>query len=141
MGVWAHPQPFCCVRSSVLKYQRSCELPLVTMARCSYISQHSGGSAFDWMNTDDEQPQFLQVRSMVNLIGRGLHKPEMRYYNQNNPRQTIPQRPSLGGRPQALMRITNAFGEAARPNNGKNTGKICDGMFHLSTVSATTKKY
>jgi hypothetical protein len=81
----------------------------------------SGGTAFDWMNADDERPQFLQVRSMANMIGRGLRKPEVRYYNQNNPRQTIRQRSCLGGQP--LTRITNAFGEKARPSDGKNTGK------------------
>jgi len=86
-------------------------------------NKRSGGSAFDWMSSDDERPQFLQVRSMSNLIGRGLRKPEMRYYSQNNPRQPIQQRACLGGQPQVLTRITNASGETVRPSNGKNTGK------------------
>ncbi len=86
-------------------------------------NQRSGGSAFNWMNADDERPQFLQVRSMANLIGRGLRKPEMRYYSQNNPRQEIQQRRFIGGQLQMLLRITNAFGETARPNNGKHSGR------------------
>ena len=86
-------------------------------------NKRSGGSAFDWMSSDDERPQFLQVRSMSNLVGRGLRKPEMRYYSQNNPRQPIQQRACLGGQPQVLTRITNASGETARPSNGKNNGK------------------
>jgi len=60
---------------------------------------------------------------MANLIGRGLRKPEMRYYSQNNPRQEIQQRRFIGGQLQMLLRITNAFGETARPNNGKHSGR------------------
>jgi len=73
---------------------------------------------------------------MSNLIGRGLRKPEMRYYSQNNPRQEIQQRQFIGGQLQMLSRITNAFGETARPNNGKNYD-----MLYLLTVSATSIKY
>ncbi len=36
-------------------------------------NQRSGGKAFDWMNADDEKPDFLQVRTMANLIAKGFH--------------------------------------------------------------------
>ena len=84
----------------------------------------SGGAAFDWLSSDDERPEFLKVRSMANLIGRGLRKPEMRYYNNSNPRQTIKLRRSSPGQElRELTRITNSEGEIARPScDGKKRG-------------------
>jgi hypothetical protein len=52
--------------------------------------QEQCGKSFDWMNADEEQPDFLMVRSMANLIAKGLHKCNMQYYNEKTPRPTIP---------------------------------------------------
>jgi hypothetical protein len=52
-------------------------------------NQRSGGKAFDWMNSDDKRPDFLQVRTMTNLIAKGLHLAPMQYYDTNTPRPTI----------------------------------------------------
>lgn len=40
-------------------------------------NNRSGGKAFDWRNVDEERPDFLRVRSMANLIAKGLHSPTM----------------------------------------------------------------
>ena len=104
---------------------------VTTMIGMSVVDLHrwdrnkrSGGTAFEWLDDDrDERPEFLKVRSMANLIGRGLRKPSMRYYTQDNPRQ----QPKLGQfsrcQPQELIRITDNEGRISRPANGKNGGK------------------
>ena len=52
-------------------------------------NQRSGRKSFDWMNEDDDQPDFLQVRTIANLIGKGLFKTDMQYRTQ--PRQSVPE--------------------------------------------------
>jgi hypothetical protein len=104
----------------------------------------SGGAAFDWLSSDDEQPEFLKVRSMANLIGRGLRKPEMRYYNNSNPRQTIKLRRSSPGQElRELTRITNSEGEIARPSCGEEKRRkgIPTGLFHVPSTSTTAAEY
>jgi hypothetical protein len=32
-------------------------------------NMHSSRKSFDWLNADDERPDFLKVRSISNLIG------------------------------------------------------------------------
>ena len=53
-------------------------------------NKRSDGRAFDWVNVNEERPDFLKVRSMANLIARGLHKPHMRYYDSEKPRPPMP---------------------------------------------------
>ena len=52
-------------------------------------NQRSGGKAFYWMNLDEKRPDFLQVRTMANLIAKGLHLAPMQYYDTNTLRPTI----------------------------------------------------
>ena len=53
-------------------------------------NNRSGRKSFDcWMNENEDQPNFLQVRTIANLIGRGLFKKEMQYRTQ--PRQSVPE--------------------------------------------------
>lgn len=89
-------------------------------------NNRSGGTAFQWMDADDERPEFLKVRHMADLIGRGLRNPAMRYYDQNNPRQSIQVRSTRRmRREQTVVRITDANGNISRPpdGNGKSGGK------------------
>ncbi len=44
-------------------------------------NKRSEGRAFDWVLVDDERPDFPRVRSMANLIARGLHKPHTMHYD------------------------------------------------------------
>lgn len=75
----------------------------------------SGGKSFDWLNADDERPDFLKVRSISNLIARALKKPNMRYYTDEHPRQTIPIRSRARPMQVALLsRITNKEGLVRR---------------------------
>jgi len=78
-------------------------------------NQRSGGEAFEWLNTNDERPDFLKVRSMTNLIARGLHAPHMRYYTKTKPQPPIRLRAGQRSLQQKLSRITNAEGETKRP--------------------------
>ena len=61
---------------------------------------------------------------MANLIGRGLKRPSMRYYTQNNPRQP-PKLQNVQGfkHLEDLTRIVDKEGRMSRPANGKRGGK------------------
>ena len=94
---------------------------MTTMIGMSVVDMHrwdrnrrSGGEAFEWLNNSDERPDFLKVRSMANLIARGMHAPHMRYYNKEKPRPPLPVRAVQSGKSQSLSRITNAEGETKR---------------------------
>ncbi len=87
----------------------------------------SGGNPFDWLNSNEERPDFLKVRSMANLITRGLRKNEMMYDGQENPRAPVPiwswwVQPR---HPHQLVRITDDNGLMRRPNGGKEYQKSC----------------
>ena len=85
-------------------------------------NKRSNGKAFDWINADDERPDFLKVRTMANLIASGLKKPQMRYYKEGNPRQTVPnkKRRMISRHAECkLTRITNKEGSIRRPNGKK----------------------
>ncbi len=67
---------------------------VTTMIGMSVVDLHrwdrnkrTNGSASDWLHDDLDRPEFLKVRSMANLIGQGLRKPQMRYYTADNQRQ------------------------------------------------------
>ncbi len=79
-------------------------------------NKRSDSQAFDWVTVDDERPDFLRVRSMANLIARGLHKPHMRTTMQTNRSQQFL---SVGQRrmqQRQLSRISNAEGETKQPS-------------------------
>lgn len=85
-------------------------------------NKRSNGKAFDWINADDERPDFLKVRTMANLIASGLKKTQMRYYKEGNPRPTVPNKKRrLESRhaDNILTRITNKEGSIRRPNGKK----------------------
>ena len=85
-------------------------------------NKRSNGKAFDWINADDERPDFLKVRTMANLIASGIKKPQMRYYKEGNPRQTVPNKKQWMVSRHAeckLTRITNKEGSIRRPNGKK----------------------
>ena len=87
-------------------------------------SKRSGGKAFDWVNEDEDRPDFLKVRSMANMIARGLHYPRMRYYSFSRPRSTaINRRDGYVKKP--LERITNDDGEIRRQDGGREYQKAC----------------
>jgi hypothetical protein len=89
-------------------------------------NQRSGGKAFDWMNADDEKPDFLQVRTMANLIAKGLHLEPMQYYDKNTKRPTIPIRNRQPQQQQELRRITDKAGNIRRPDgNRKEYQQTC----------------
>ena len=103
---------------------------VTTMIGMSVIDLHrwdrnkrSNGTAFEWLGDDDERPEFLKVRSMANLIGRGLRKPSMIYYNEEHPRQPSKIRQVNRNQQQELTRITNKEGEICQHANGKKGGK------------------
>ena len=79
-------------------------------------NKRSDGRAFDWVTVDDERPDFLRVRSMANLIARGLHKPHMWYYNADKPWPPIQMSVGQRRQQQQLSRITNADGQTKRPS-------------------------
>jgi len=83
----------------------------------------SGRKAFEWVNVNNKRPDFLRVRSMANLIGRGLQQPTMQYYNPTNPRPTISLRAEHQVVRRPMERITNKDGETTRPSDGKKGGK------------------
>jgi hypothetical protein len=70
-------------------------------------NQRSGGKAFYWMNLDEKRPDFLQVRTMANLIAKELHLAPMQYYDTNTPRPTIPIRNRQTQQQDELQRITD----------------------------------
>lgn len=86
-------------------------------------SKRSGGGNFDWINADDDRPDFLKVRSMANLIARGIKSTNMQYYRESNPRATIPIRVrainNFSYQHGLLTRITNRDGLMRRPNGKK----------------------
>jgi hypothetical protein len=83
-------------------------------------NKRSNGKAFDWINADDDRPDFLKVRSMANLISSGIRKPEMHYYNESNPRPTDPNcRQTASIHHSKLARITNKEGSIRRPHGKK----------------------
>ena len=89
-------------------------------------NQRSGGKAFDWMNADDEKPDFLQVRTMANLIDMGLHLEPMQYNDKNTKRPTIPIRNRQPQQQQELRRITDKAGDIRRPDgNRKEYQQTC----------------
>lgn len=93
---------------------------------CWDRSNRSGRKSFEWLGQDDDIPDFLKVRHLANLIGKGLSKPSMKYYDDNNPRQTFPLRRPQGGyirRPsRPLERITNEEGQSTRESvDGKKS--------------------
>ena len=90
-------------------------------------NKRSGGNPFDWLNSNEERPDFLKVRSMANLIARGLRKNEMMYYGQENPRASVPIRSRRvhPRHPHQLVRITDDNGLMRRPNGGKEYQKSC----------------
>ncbi len=60
---------------------------VTTLIRKSIVDMHrwdgnrrSGSKSFDWMNANEERPNFLMVRSMAYLIAKGLHQGNMQYY-------------------------------------------------------------
>ena len=72
-------------------------------------NKRSNGTAFEWLDDNDERPDFLKVRSMANLIGQGLKSPSMHYYTQDNPQQEL--RNIQRFKPfQELTRITDKGG-------------------------------
>jgi hypothetical protein len=86
-------------------------------------NKRTNGSAFDWIHDDLDRPEFLKVRSMANLIGQGLRKPQMRYYTADNPRQQPKLRKEWRCLPQDLTRIVDKEGQISRPADGKKGGK------------------
>ena len=76
-------------------------------------NKRSNGKVFDWINADDERPDFLKVRTMANLIASGLKKMHiMQYYKASNPRPTVPskKRQRMSRHDSKLTRITNNEG-------------------------------
>ncbi len=91
-------------------------------------NKRSGGKSFDWMNADEERPDFLMVRSMANLVAKGLHQGNMQYYNEKTPRPTIPLQSRRQFQPletMALVRICDSEGNIRRPNGGKEFQQTC----------------
>ena len=99
-------------------------------------NMRSGGKSFDWLNADDERPDFLKVRSISNLIARALKKPNMRYYTDEHPRKTIPIRSRAQPMQATLLsRITNKEGLVRRLKGKKQEyQKTC-----LSFVDSTQR--
>ena len=102
---------------------------VTTMIGMSVIDLHrwdrnrrTNGKAFEWLDDNEERPEFLKVRSMANLIGRGLKKTNMCYYTKNNPRQQPKLHRVSRCQPQELTRICKE-GYMSRPANGKTGGK------------------
>lgn len=104
---------------------------VTTMIGMSVVDLHrwdrnkrSNGTAFEWLDDDDERPDFLKVRSMANLIGRGLKRPSMHYYTRDNPRQPPKLRNVQRFKQfEELTRITDKGGHMSRPTNEKKGGK------------------
>jgi hypothetical protein len=91
-------------------------------------NKRSGGKPFDWLKADEDRPEFLKVRSMANLIARGLRKHDMKYYTEENPRASVPMIRSRWGtsrHPHLLVRITDENGNMRRPDGGKEYQKSC----------------
>jgi hypothetical protein len=89
-------------------------------------NQRSGGKAFDWMNSDDERPYFLQVKTVANLIAKGLHLASMQYYDTNTPRPTIPIWNRQPQQQHELQRITDKAGNIRPPcGGGKEYQQTC----------------
>jgi hypothetical protein len=103
---------------------------VTTMIGMSVVDLHrwdrnkrSNGTAFQWLDDADERPDFLKVRTMANLIGRGLRKPSMKYYTEDNPRQPSKLREVQRCLPLELRRIRDKEGQISRAANGKRGGK------------------
>jgi hypothetical protein len=80
------------------------------------------------MNTDEERPDFLMVRSMANLIVKGLHQGNMQYYNEKTPRPMIQLQSRRQFQPletMALVRICDSEGNIQRPNGRKEFQQTC----------------
>ncbi len=82
----------------------------------------SGGKAFNWVNEDEVRLDFLKVRSMANMIARGLHYPGMRYYSFSRLQSTATTRKD-GYVKKPLELITNNDGEIRKQDGGREYQK------------------
>ena len=102
---------------------------VTTMIGMSVVDMHrwdrhkrTGGRAFQWVKDDDEQPDFLKVRSMANLIAKGLHMSTMQY--RNTSRKSLPVKRSRRSHLMPLERIAAPDGSIRR-DNGTEYQKTC----------------